>query len=119
MVKYSLKQSYIYFSDRQDYRAVWTIKTGDDTDKEKLEEIAKCIEQTKVIDENITIEYVQIGSIIIGTLISANAVEHSDLFDLTIRRFIRMIIKKCNFNTKFEHVLKVDVTLTPSSECKF
>ncbi|VDI37809.1 Hypothetical predicted protein [Mytilus galloprovincialis] len=102
--------------ERQDYRAVWKIKTTDDTGKEKLEQIAKCIEQTKVIDENITIEYVQIGSIIIGTLISANAVEHSDLFDLTIRRFIRMIIKKCNFNTKFEHVLKVDVTLTPSSE---
>ncbi|XP_063397473.1 uncharacterized protein LOC134681757 [Mytilus trossulus] len=102
--------------ERKDYRAVWKIKTKDNTDKEKLEEIAKCIEQTKVIDENITIEYVQIGSIIIGTLISASAVEHSDLFDLTIRRFIRMIIKKCNFNTKFEHVLKVDVTLTPSSE---
>ncbi|XP_063416901.1 uncharacterized protein LOC134699221 [Mytilus trossulus] len=103
--------------ERKDYRAVWKIKTKDDTDKKKLEEIAKYIEQTKVIDENITIEYVQSGSIIIGTLISANAVEHSDLFDLTIRRFIRMIIKKCKFNTKFEHVLKVDVTLTPSSEC--
>ncbi|CAG2194827.1 unnamed protein product [Mytilus edulis] len=102
--------------DRQDYRAVWTIKTDDDTDKEKLEEIAKYIEQTKVIDENITIEYVHIGSIIIGTLIAANAVENSDLFNQTVRRFIRMIIKKCSFNTNFEHVLEVDVTLTPSLE---
>ncbi|CAC5425269.1 unnamed protein product [Mytilus coruscus] len=103
--------------EHKDYFVEWTIKTSDDTDREELEKIAKYIEQERVVDENITIKFVRVGSIVIGTLIPANVVENSDIFNQTARRFIRMIINKCNFNTKFEHVLEVDVTLKPSSEC--
>ncbi|XP_052073081.1 uncharacterized protein LOC127711169 [Mytilus californianus] len=103
--------------EHKDYFVEWKIKTSDDTDKEELERIAKYIEQERVIDENVKIKFVRVGSIVIGTLISANVVENSDIFIQTVRRFIRMIINKCNFNTKFEHVVEVDVTLKPSSEC--
>lgn len=109
---------YIFFSEHKNYFVEWTIKTSAGTDRDELEKIAKYIEQERVVDENITIKFVRVGSIVIGTLIPAYVVENSDIFNQTVRRFIRIIINKCKFNTKFEHVLKVDVSLKPSAECK-
>lgn len=106
------------FSEHKDYFVEWTIKTSADTDRDELEKIAKYIEQERVVDENITIKFVRVGSIVIGTLIPANVVDNSDVFNQTVRRFIRIIIDKCKFNTKFEHILKIDVSVKPSSECK-
>lgn len=106
------------FSEHKDYFVEWTIKTSADTDRDELEKIAKYIEQERVVDENITIKFVRVGSIVIGTLIPANVVDNSIVFNQTVRRFIRIIIDKCKFNTKFEHILKIDVSVKPSSECK-
>ncbi|CAC5425271.1 unnamed protein product [Mytilus coruscus] len=98
------------------YFVEWKIKTDDNTDKAELEKIAKSIELERTIDGNITIKFVRIGSIVIGTLVSPYAVEKSDMFNKTVRRFIKMIIDKCNMNTKDERILEVDVTFKPSQE---
>ncbi|XP_052072224.1 uncharacterized protein LOC127710435 [Mytilus californianus] len=98
------------------YFVEWKIKTDDNTNKAELEKIAKSIELERTFDGNITIKFIRIGSIVIGTLVSPYAVEKSDMFNKTVRRFIKMIIDKCNMNTKDERILEVDVTFKPSQE---